>query len=174
MMERLMAASVKSWKGRIVDVRGYDEFTAERLARAECVPLDRILAVAGQWDPHEELLLMCKSGVRSDQAANQLAQVGFKNLATLEGGIEACKAAGIEIIRGRQVIPIYRQVMVVAGVLLLAGLGLALFNPWFLLIDGFVSVGLIVGGLTGICPMARLLAMMPWNTPSSCDSKCGC
>ena len=92
-MDKLSAAQVKSWKGRIIDVRGYDEFATERLAGAECVPLDRILSAASQWDPQERLLLMCKSGVRSGKAADQLAQVGFANLVTLEGGIEACKAA---------------------------------------------------------------------------------
>lgn len=170
-VEKLTAVNVRSWKGRIIDVRGYDEFAAERLAGAECVPLDRILSAASQWDPGERLLLMCKSGMRSGKAAEQLAQVGFKNLVTLEGGIEACKAAGVEIVRGRQAIPIFRQVMVVAGLMLLAGLALAHFNLWFLLIDAFVAVGLIVGGLTGFCPMAKLLAVMPWNAPScSCSS----
>lgn len=178
-MDKLTAVDVKSWKGRIIDVRGYDEFAAERLTGAECVPLDRILSVASQWDPNERLLLMCKSGMRSGKAAEQLTQVGFKNLVTLEGGIEACKAAGVEIVRGRQAIPIFRQVMIAAGAILLIGLALAHFNLWFLLIDAFVAVGLIVGGWTGFCPMAKLLAVMPWNAPSSgsstsCSSKSCC
>jgi len=173
-MEKLAAVNVMNWTGRIIDVRGYDEFAAERLAKAECVPLDRILSAASQWDPSERLLLMCKSGMRSGKAAEQLAQVGFKNLLTLEGGIEACEAAGIEIVRSRQPIPIFRQVMVAAGAILLIGLALAHFSPWFLLIDAFVAVGLVVAGLTGFCPMAKLLAVMPWNAPSSCTSKSCC
>ena len=54
------------------------------------------------------------------------------------------------------------------GCLLLAGLVLARINPWFILIDWFVSLGLVLGGATGYCPMAMLLGKMPWNRVSCC------
>jgi hypothetical protein len=63
--------------------------------------------------------------------------------------------------------------MIVAGVLLLAGLGLSLVHPAFLLLDCMVATGLTFAGITGICPMARLLEKMPWNAFPCCSGK-GC
>lgn len=63
-----------------------------------------------------------------------------------------------------ETLPVMRQVQLVAGTLALAGLvGGALLAPALHLLSGLVGVGLIVAGLTGRCPMARLLAAMPWN-----------
>ena len=171
---KISAKEVASWKGRIIDVRGYDEFSAERLEGAECVPLDHLLADAGKWDRAERLLLMCKSGMRSQKACDQLVQVGFTNLCMLEGGIEACKQAGVEVIRVRVAIPIFRQVMIVAGIILLIGLFLTHVSRWFILIDWFVALGLVIGGATGYCPMARLLAVMPWNASARCCNPKSC
>ena len=167
-MKRITAEQLAACPGRLIDVRGLDEFASERLGRAECVPLDRLPATAAGWDRSQDLILMCRSGVRSAQAAETLERMGFTNVTMLDGGIEACQKAGLEIIRDRKRIPVFRQVMVVAGVLLLAGLALARVNPWFIVIDWFVALGLVFGGATGYCPMAKLLGKMPWNRVSCC------
>jgi len=167
-MNTLTADRVSQWKGRLIDVRNLNEFAAERLPQAECVPLDRLMSAAGGWDRNEPILLMCKSGVRSGTAAGQLIGAGFTNVHTLTGGIDACKRAGVEVIITRRTIPVIRQVMIAAGALLLLGLILARVNPWFILLDWFVAAGLLFAGLTGCCPMARLLEIMPWNTAPAC------
>lgn len=173
-MRKLAADQVCCWKGRVVDVRGFDEFASERLPQAECVPLERVLTAAGQWAQDEELLLMCKMGMRSAQAAEQLEKVGFRNVHMVEGGLEACKKAGVEVIRARGRISVMRQVMIGAGLLLLAGLILSHIHPWFLLIDWFVACGLTMAGLTGFCPMAKILERMPWNRTGTCGTaSCG-
>ncbi len=173
-MRKITAGEVCSWKGRIVDVRGFDEFATERLPKAECVPLDRVPTAAAQWAQDEALLVMCKMGMRSAQAAEQLEQLGFKNVHMVEGGIEACKKAGVEVLRSKGRIPVFRQVLLGAGVLLLAGLILARINPWFLVIDWFVACGLTMAGLTGFCPMAKILERMPWNRTGTCGTaSCG-
>lgn len=65
-------------------------------------------------------------------------------------------------------LPVMRQVQLAAGTLALAGLvGGALLAPALHLLSGLVGAGLIVAGLTGACPMARLLAVMPWNRPAA-------
>ena len=173
-MKTVPANHVKNFSGRLVDVRTLEEFASERLSCAACVPLERLLSAASEWDPNEPLLVMCKSGARSKQAAQQLADVGFTNVAMLEGGIEACKKADVDVIRGPKRIPIMRQVLIGASVLLLVGLALSLVDPRFILIDLFVACGLLMAGVTGFCPMAKLLALMPWNritcaTGGSCD-----
>jgi len=59
-----------------------------------------------------------------------------------------------------------RQVRLIAGLLVLAGvvLSLAVERNWILL-AGFVGAGLTFAGLTDICLMAGLLMRMPWNKP---------
>ena len=40
-------------------------------------------------------------------------------------------------------------------------------HPGFYALSGFVGAGLTFAGATGYCGMAKLLALMPWNRPSS-------
>jgi hypothetical protein len=55
----------------------------------------------------------------------------------------------------------------------LAGALLAWFvAPAFIILSGFVGLGLIVAGATDFCPMAILLAKMPWNQSSRGVSCC--
>jgi hypothetical protein len=63
---------------------------------------------------------------------------------------------------------IMRQVQVVAGTLILLGVGLGvLLSPWFFALSGFVGAGLVFAGVTGWCGMAKLLSRAPWNRPRS-------
>jgi hypothetical protein len=57
-----------------------------------------------------------------------------------------------------------RQVMIAAGLLVLAATLLSLFvAPAWIALSIFVGAGLTFAGVTGFCGMARLLALMPWN-----------
>jgi len=47
----------------------------------------------------------------------------------------------------------------VAGVLVLAGTGLALISPWWLLLTAFVGFNLLQSSLTGWCLMSNFLAI---------------
>jgi rhodanese-related sulfurtransferase len=114
-MRKVSVNELERWTGKVIDVRNLDEYMGERMERAECVPLGRLLKAASAWDPSEPVLVMCKSGVRSEQAARQLTEAGFTEVAMLEGGIEACKQAGVHVVRQRAPMPIFRQVMVAAG-----------------------------------------------------------
>jgi hypothetical protein len=60
-----------------------------------------------------------------------------------------------------------RQVQIVAGSLVLAGLLLALLiSPWFAAVSAFIGAGLVFAGASGWCGMAHLLGAMPWNRPA--------
>jgi hypothetical protein len=55
-------------------------------------------------------------------------------------------------------------VQIVAGSLVLLGVLLgAVVAPGFYALSGFVGAGLLFAGVSGICGMARLLTVMPWN-----------
>ena len=47
-----------------------------------------------QFDPNRRTILHCASGGRSALAADLLQQMGYRNVAHLDGGITAWKAAG--------------------------------------------------------------------------------
>ncbi|MEP0844237.1 MAG: DUF2892 domain-containing protein [Phycisphaerae bacterium] len=166
---------LSSWSHRVLDVRERDEFASARLAGpCECVPLATLASAASGWDRDRPLLLVCKSGMRARKAAEQLESLGFRQVHVLEGGLDACRKAGVPLAGGGP-IPIVRQVMITAGLLLLAGLGLALLHPTFLAIDVVIAAGLTFSGITGVCPMARLLERMPWNRAlSSSGGSCSC
>jgi hypothetical protein len=86
----------------------------------------------------------------------------------LAGGIEGWKQAGLPVVTDdRQPIEINRQVMIAAGslVLLFVLLG-GLVAPAFCLLAGLIGAGLVFGGVSGWCGMAKLLEAMPWNRPA--------
>ena len=56
-----------------------------------------------------------------------------------------------------------RQVRLVAGLLILLGLGLSLVWPMAIALAWFVPLGLVFAALTDSCMMGMLLAKLPWN-----------
>lgn len=86
---------------RLVDVREPHEFTGElgHLPNAELVPLNGVLQAAAGWAREAPLVLVCKSGGRSGKAAGALAQMGFKQLVNLSGGMLAVNAAKLPVQR---------------------------------------------------------------------------
>jgi rhodanese-related sulfurtransferase len=87
----------------------------------------------------------------------------------MEGGIEGWKQAGLPVAHDRsQPIEIQRQVMIVAGSLVLLGVlfGHFLASQLYAL-PAFVGAGLVFAGISGWCGMAKLMAIMPWNRQSA-------
>lgn len=63
---------------------------------------------------------------------------------------------------------IERQVHIVAGFLILIGIGCAyIVYPPFIWISVIVALGMIVSGITDSCGMAFLIAQLPWNKKKS-------
>ena len=83
----------------IIDVREVDEHAAERIEGAILNPLSR-------FDPAlvpeaDHIVLQCRSGKRSMDAAARLANAGRTELYNLHGGIIAWQEAGLPVARGR-------------------------------------------------------------------------
>ncbi len=149
----------------LVDVREPGEFAREHIAGARSLPLSAFEVSALPRD--RRIVLCCQSGARSTRALAQLQAAGFSDVAHLDGGLAAWKAAHLTTaIDLAQPVSINRQVQVIAGALALAGALLAwLVSPAFIALAGFVGAGLLFAGITGICMMARLLARLPYNRP---------
>lgn len=72
---------------RLVDVREGWEWELAHLEGAEHIPMAALPARVGELDPGEEVVVYCRSGGRSDRAAQWLRQNGFVNARNLTGGI---------------------------------------------------------------------------------------
>jgi rhodanese-related sulfurtransferase len=86
---------------RIIDVREAHELTGElgRLPDAVHVPLGTVADAAQAWRRDLELILVCRSGGRSGRAAAVLADLGFRKVHNLRGGMLAVNAAGLPVVR---------------------------------------------------------------------------
>ncbi|MCL6622343.1 MAG: MBL fold metallo-hydrolase [Syntrophobacterales bacterium] len=80
----------------VVDVRLPQEWQALRIGPAVNLPLDRLAELAPlKLDPEQPVVTVCNSAYRSSLAAGVLKRLGFKRVASLEGGSEAWIAAGL-------------------------------------------------------------------------------
>lgn len=78
---------------RIVDVREPGEYSAGHIPGVELVPLATVAKAAAGWDKDQPLMLICRSGNRSNIAAHKLEDLGFKDLANVQGGMNAWRGA---------------------------------------------------------------------------------
>ena len=74
---------------QLLDVRTPEEFSVEHLENAKNVNWNSsdFLATVEKLDKSKPVFVYCKVGGRSAQAANKLAELGFKEIYNLEGGI---------------------------------------------------------------------------------------
>ncbi|MFG2792862.1 rhodanese-like domain-containing protein [Streptomyces sp. NPDC048419] len=161
----------------VIDVRTPGEYAGGHLPGAVNVPLDhvrRALPEIRQAAERGDVLVVCASGARSENACKLLAEQGV-TVATLTGGTGAWAAAGHELHRPaacetRATWGMERQVRFTAGALVLLGLLLGiLVHPAFQLLSAGVAGGLVFSALTDTCGMAYVLAKLPHNRPRAAD-----
>ena len=154
---------------KFIDIRSADEFNRENIVNSTNVESKDLASyrLIPTLAAAPILIFYCQSGVRTKNAQPNIEQFAseFRRVYILDGGIKAWKDRGYETnFDPNQGLPIMRQVQIAAGSLVLLGTILALFAKFFLIITGFVGVGLIFAGLTGNCLMAELLdKYAPWN-----------
>lgn len=73
---------------------------------------------------------------------------------------------------------VMRQTQALIGVVLLSGVAAAYFvSMAWVAVPVVVGVGLLFAGASGVCPMASLIARMPWNKAAEseyCASRSAC
>ncbi len=186
-------ATWKSWQAsgrpaQLIDVRSATEFASGHIPGAANIPLEQVELRAADLDPTLPVVLVCQAGTRARLAA-ELLQPSGKNLVVLEGGTGDWIKAGNPAVRctaSRWALE--RQVRLIAGLLVIAGVALTLVvSPWFLLLAAFIGCGLVFAGASNLCLMGELLARLPWNrvrtgaqrssgtaTPASAALSCAC
>lgn len=141
------------------------EYKEKHIKGVRSVPLDTLHTKIDELNKKKTIYIHCRSGNRGRQAIEKLQSLGVTaELVNVEGGILAWEEAGHETGSHTSRLPIMRQVFIGAGGLVLLGVLLTHFVDYnFILLPLFVSLGLLVSGITGWCGMALLLAKMPWN-----------
>ena len=178
-MQEIEVSQLNALRGQtetpqLVDVRSAGEFAAGHIPGAMNIPLDEIERRLGDLHAKQALVLICKGGKRARMAAD-LIQDQRQDAAVLRGGTEAWENAGLPlVVSAKSRWALERQVRLAAGLLVLGSVALSLtvYAPMIYL-AGFVGLGLTGAGLTDLCPMAILLAKMPWNhagksAPAAC------
>ena len=139
---------------RLVDIREPDEVESLRIEGAEIAPLSVIRWQDFRPVTDKPVVFTCNSGRRTKNNSDLLEQ--------LAAG-EAWQMDGLPVVRSRRSLPMFRQIQIGAGGMVLLGLALSLAWPQWLWLSAFVGAGLVFAGVTGFCGLGLLLARMPWN-----------
>jgi rhodanese-related sulfurtransferase len=152
----------------LIDVRSPREYESVHAAGARLVPLDeldvnQVLSSRG-GNANEPIYLICAKGSRGAKACEKFIAAGFSNVFNVAGGTDAWTASGLPVVRGRSMISLERQFRITVGSIILLGVILGfLAHPIFFGFSAFAGAGLIFAGITDVCPLAMLIARMPWN-----------
>lgn len=84
-------------KAQILDVRTPEEYASEHIDNAINVNWlgNNFVSDAEKFDKSKPIFVYCKSGGRSAKASAKLAELGFKNIYNLDGGMMKWNAAGL-------------------------------------------------------------------------------
>ena len=147
----------------LLDVRSPIEFESERIDGALNLPLDALPARLDEIAEGADLVVICRTGVRATIAAETLLRAG-RRARVLDGGMLAWRRARLPLTEGHKRLPVDRQVQLIAGLMVLAGIGLGVtVHPWLLALSALFGAGLTFAGATGTCGLALVLMRMPWN-----------
>ena len=157
---------------RIIDVRTPGEFETTHIAGAYNVPLDLLREHRDEIITHldEDVVLVCRSGQRAEQAEETLRAAGLDNVHILDGGITAWQATGFAVNRGTQRWDLERQVRLVAGSIVLTSILGSIAAPKLKWIAVAVGGGLAGAALTNTCAMGMALSKVPYNRGTTCDA----
>jgi rhodanese-related sulfurtransferase len=154
---------------QVVDVRSVSEFASGHVPGAVNIPMEEVESRLGDVERDRRVIVVCQSGKRAELVAKMLEPCGM-DVAVLEGGTAAWRKQGLPLVTSVKTRwSLERQVRLGAGLLVLTGIVLAITaNVKWIVLSGFVGLGLSFAGITDLCPMAMLLGKMPWNRTSQC------
>jgi rhodanese-related sulfurtransferase len=84
----------------IVDVREKSEWIEVHIPNAILIPLADLGKRLDELPKDQEIVVICRSGNRSQTARDILLNAGFERVTSMAGGIKAWKAAGYPTVEG--------------------------------------------------------------------------
>ena len=88
------AAAKRDAGAFILDVRQPDEWNAVHIPGATLIPLDQLEARVNEVPKDKEVVVVCRSGNRSQQGRDILKSAGFSQVTSMAGGMNQWSAAG--------------------------------------------------------------------------------
>lgn len=156
---------------RVIDVRTGGEFETSHIPGSYNIPLDTLGEHARDLAAVDHpVVLVCQSGNRAANAQSTLGSAGKSGLYVLDGGMNAWTEAGGEVNRGvRQRWAMDRQVRLVAGSLVIAGVLASVIAPKSKWLAAGVGSGLVFSAVSNTCAMGTVLGRLPYNRGAGCD-----
>jgi rhodanese-related sulfurtransferase len=84
----------------ILDVREPDEWNESHIPGATLIPLGELASRVDEVPQDQEVVVVCRSGNRSQQGRDILLSAGFTDVTSMAGGVNQWKAAGFETVSG--------------------------------------------------------------------------
>lgn len=81
----------------VLDVRTQEEWDEYHAPNTTLIPLDELESRLNELPKDEEIVVICRSGNRSQQGRDILLKNGFAAATSMEGGLKAWSAAGYPI-----------------------------------------------------------------------------
>jgi len=85
----------------ILDVREQSEWNEIHVPEATLIPLGELERRINEVPKDKQIVVICRSGNRSQQGRDILLNAGYENVTSISGGIQKWKAAGLPTVSGQ-------------------------------------------------------------------------
>ena len=88
-------------KAAVLDLRELEAYKAGHLPGAKHIDAAGLTAAIEKLklDKNNPLILVCETGVQSRKATSEIKKLGFVEVASLDGGVQAWKAAALPLVK---------------------------------------------------------------------------
>ena len=94
------AAAKRDAGAFVLDVRGPDEWNEYHIPGSALIPLDQLETRLSEVPQGKEVVVVCRSGNRSQPGRDVLKNAGFTQVTSMSGGLKEWKAAGLPTVAG--------------------------------------------------------------------------
>jgi rhodanese-related sulfurtransferase len=84
----------------VLDVRTQEEWAEYHITGATLIPLDELEARVDEVPRDQEVVVVCRSGNRSQQGRNILLDAGFTEVSSMKGGLIEWQTQGYPVVAG--------------------------------------------------------------------------
>jgi rhodanese-related sulfurtransferase len=84
----------------LLDVRTPEEWNEFHAPNTTLIPLDQLAARVNELPQDQEIVIVCRSGNRSQQGRDILLQAGFEQVTSMQGGLNEWRAVGYPVVSG--------------------------------------------------------------------------
>ncbi len=81
----------------LLDVREVDEWNEYRIPGTTLIPLGELLARVNELPKDQPIVVVCRSGNRSQEGRDILLEAGFEDVVSMEGGVSTWRSLGYPI-----------------------------------------------------------------------------